>query len=145
MFDLITHCPDTAAFLAEVEAKFPDKVIMSENPDPTDTTFVAVPVSVNLTKTPTIRKVSGGATVSVVRCNDAELADLKTLTTISILAEVPMGGDLLKKMTVAARKKYDAVHDQTPVAVLDDKGNPMKDANGKAIMNTPPALIGAFA
>jgi len=143
MFDLITHTTDSVAFLTEVHANFPDKVVMSENPDPADTTFVPAPVGVNITKTPTIRNATD--TLSVVRCDAAELADIKTLTTIKILAEVPMGGDLLKIMTKANRTIYDGVHDQTPVAVLDDKGKPMKDTNGKAVMYTPPSLIGAFA
>jgi len=38
-----------------------------------------------------------------------------------------------------------SIHNQTPVPVLDDKGNPMLDAAGAPVMHTPPALIGAFA
>jgi len=143
MFDLITLTKDSVKFLNEVHAKFPDKVVMSENPDPTNTSFVPTPVSVNITKTPTIRGVNG--TLAVVRCTAQELADIKTLTTVKILAEVPMGGDLLAAMTKANRKIYDGIHNQTPVAVMDDKGNPMMGANGKPVMHTPPALIGCFA
>jgi len=102
-----------------------------------------VAVGVSITKTPTIRNATG--TLSIVRCESVELADIKTLTTVKILAEVPMGGDLLAKMTTAKRKTYDSIHDQTPVPVLDDKGKPMLDANGVSIVTTPPALIGAFA
>jgi len=143
MFDLITMTTDSVAFLTEVHSKFPDKVVMSENPDPTNTSFVPTPISVNITKTPTIRGANG--TLAVVRCTAQELADIKTLTTVKILAEVPMGGDLLKAMTKANRTTYDAIHDQTPIPVLDDKGNPVLDAKGKAVMYTPPSLIGAFA
>ena len=134
--DLITYTKDTAAFLAEVETKFPEKVIYDESNPP-------VAVAVNLTKTPTIRNTAG--TLAVVRCDSKELADLKTLTSLKILAEAPMGGDLFAAMTKANRKIYDSVHDQTPVPVLDDKGQPVLDANGNPMMHTPPALIGAFA
>jgi len=146
MTDIITYVKDSMVFLKEVESKFPDKVIYSENPDPTNTAFVPTPVSVKITKTPTIRKGGVGvASLAIARCDTQELADTKALSSVKILAEVPMGGDLLAAMTTANRKLYDGVHDQTPVAVLDDKGKPMLDANGKAVMHTPPALIGAFA
>jgi len=145
MFDLITYVTDSPAYLSEVCSKFPDKVQMSENPDLANTTFVPVPVSVSMTKTPTIRKNGGKSSLSVVRCTSQELADIKTLTSIKILSEVPMGGDLLKGMSKANRSLYDAVHDQTPGAVLDDKGKPLLDDKGITIMYMPHALIGAFA
>jgi len=136
MFDLITYCKNSKAFLKEVQQKFPDKVIYDESDPP-------VAIGVSITKTPTIKNTKG--TLAVVRCDAKELADIKSLKSIKILAEVPMGGDLLGSMTKANRKIYDSIHDQKPKPVLDEKGKPMKDKNGKKIMFTPPALIGSFA
>jgi len=140
MFDLITYTKDSQAFLAEVYKKFPNKVSMTTG---TSKNFKPKPLSVSLTKTPTIRGASG--TLSVVRCDAVELKDLKTLTSVKILSEVPIGGDPLKSMTKANRKIYDSIHSQKPVPVLDDKGKPLLDSNGKAVLYTPPALIGSFA
>jgi len=128
MFDLITYTKDSVAFLAEVVAKFPDKVVFDEQ-DPT------LALSVLITKTPTIR--NGNETLAVVRCDAQELADIKTLTTVVILSEVALGGDLLAAMTTANRAIYDSVHSQAPVTYTDQ--------DGVQHTYTPPALIGAFA
>jgi len=126
MNDLITYAKDITLLLAEVEAKLPDYLIKDDKGNPT---------GFAVTKTPTVRK--GNETLSVVRCTVDEVALIKTLTTITILAEVAMGGDLLKAMTTANRKLYDAVHDQTPQTItLPD---------GTTSTYTPPSLIGAFA
>jgi len=128
MRDLITHTIDSKAFMAEVEAKFPEYVIYDESTPP-------VAVGVNITKTPTVRKLSD--TLAVVRASASQLADIKTLATITILADVPMNGDLLKAMSKANRAVYDSIHDQTPQTItLPD---------GTTSTYTPPALIGAFA
>jgi len=126
--DLITHVKDSKAFMAEVVAKLPAYVIYNDATPP-------VAVSVNITKTPTKRNLAG--TLAVVRATAQELADIKSLTTITILAEVPMNGDLLKAMSKANRAVYDSVHDQSPQTItLPD---------GTTYTYTPPALIGAFA
>jgi len=126
--DLITHVKDSKAFLAEVVAKFPAYVIYNEATPP-------VAVSVNITKTPTVRKLSD--TLAVVRVTAQELADIKSLTTITILSEVAMNGDLLKAMSKTNRAVYDSIHDQSPQTItLPD---------GTTYTYTPPALIGAFA
>lgn len=128
MRDLITHTIDSTAFMAEVAAKFPEHVIYDESTPP-------IAVGVSITKTPTVRSLMG--TLAVVRVSASQLADIKTLTTITILAEVPMNGDLLKAMSKANRAVYDAVHDQsTQTITLPD---------GSTYTYTPPALIGAFA
>jgi len=134
MRDIITYSPDVTKLLPEVVATLPDYVIKDENDKP---------VGFAITKTPTVRK--GNKTLSVVRCTAAEVKLLGGLKSVEVLADVPMGGDLLKAMAKTGRAKYDAVHDQTPKPVLDDKGKPLLDTNGKPVMYTPPALIGAFA
>jgi len=128
MFDIITHTKDSQAFLAEVEAKFPDKVVHDEKTG-------KVPVSVLLTKTPTIR--NGAETLAMVRCDAQELADIKTLGSVAILAEVPAYGDVLAAMTAAKRKIYDRVYPQAPQQIDDGQGG--------RVTYTPPALFGAFA
>jgi len=128
MRDLITHTIDSKAFMAEVEAKFPAYVIYNEATPP-------IAVGVSITKTPTVRKLSD--TLAVVRVSASQLADIKTLTTISILSEVAMNSDLLKAMSKANRTVYDSIHDQSPQTItLPD---------GTTYTYTPPALIGAFA
>jgi len=128
MIDLITHTTDSKAFMAEVAAKFPEYIIYDESTPP-------IAVGVRITKTPTVRKLSD--TLAVVRVSASQLADIKTLATITILAEVPMNGDLLKAMSKANRAVYDSIHDQTPQTItLPD---------GTTYTYTPPALIGAFA
>jgi len=109
--DLVTYCSDTVALLAEVAAKFPDKIVKDSANSPT---------SWLVTKTPTVR--NGLETLSVVRVNPAELADIKTLTSLKILAEAPAGGDLLGAMIPTDRAIYDGVRP-----------------------NTSPELIGMFA
>jgi len=128
MKDLITHTKDSKKFMAEVEAKFPEYVIYDESTPP-------AAVGVGITKTPTVRNVAD--TLAVVRVSASQLADIKALTTITILAEVAMGGDLLKAMSKANRAVYDSIHDQSPQTVT------MED--GSTSTYTPPALIGAFA
>jgi len=126
MRDLITYSKDVTLLLAEVEAKLPDYIIKDDQDKP---------IGFAITKTPTVRK--GNETLSVVRCTVDEVVLIKTLTTMTILAEVAMGGDLLKAMTKAKRKLYNAVHDQTPQTIT------MED--GSTSTYTPPALIGSFA
>jgi len=126
MRDLLTYSKNVTLLLAEVEAKLPDYLIKDDQGNPT---------GFAITKTPTVRK--GNETLSVVRCTVDEVVLIKTLTTMTILSEVAMGGDLLKAMTKANRAVYDAVHDQTPQTItLPD---------GSTSTYTPPELIGAFA
>jgi len=128
MKDLITHTKDSKAFMAEVEAKFPEYVIYDESTPP-------IAVGVSITKTPTVRNATD--TLAVVRVSASQLADIKALTTITILSEVAMNGDLLKAMSKANRAVYDSIHNQTPQTItLPD---------GTTYTYTPPALIGAFA
>jgi len=126
MKDLLTYSKNVTLLLAEVEAKLPAYIIKDEQDKP---------IGFAITKTPTVRK--GNATLSVVRCTADEVALIKTLTTLTILAEVTMGGDLLKAMTQANRKLYDIVHDQTPQTITM--------ADGTTHTYTPPELIGAFS
>jgi len=128
MKDLITHTKDSKKFMAEVEAKFPEYVIYDESTPP-------VAVGVSITKTPTVRNLTD--TLAVVRVSASQLADIKALATIAILAEVAMDGDLLKAMSKANRAVYDSIHDQTPQTIT------MED--GSTSTYTPPALIGSFA
>jgi len=125
--DLITYCSDTTALLTEVEAKFPDKVVRDD---------AGNAIAWAITKTPTVR--NGSETLSVIRVNDAELADIKTLTSLKILAEVPAGGDLLGAMASADRAIYDSVYSRTPVDITAADGNVIGQ-------QTPPELIGMFA
>ncbi|MDX8384819.1 MAG: hypothetical protein R8M45_12115 [Ghiorsea sp.] len=126
MFDLITYTKDSAALLAEVATKFPERIIKDDND---------VVIGIQLIKTPTLR--NGLETLAVVRVDAARLADMKTLTTLTILAEVPMYGDLLAKMTVKNRAIYDKLHDQAPYDLT------LEDGTIQPI--TQPDLIGGFA
>ena len=126
-FDCITYCPDTQALMAEVAKVAPDRIIEDEQGNP---------VGFAIDKTPTIR--NGNETLSVVRVNDDDLAVLKKLTSIKILAEVPAGGDLLAAMKKTDRAIYDKVYPRTPVDITDEQGNVIGQY-------TPPALIGSFA
>ena len=132
--DLITYCKDTKALMTEVAKVAPDKIVKDEQGNP---------VGFAVTKTPTIR--NGAETLAVVRVDANNLAIIKKLKSLKVLAEVPAGGDLLAAMTKANKAIYDRVYDQTPRPVLDDKGQPVMDANGKPMTITPPALCGAFA
>jgi len=123
----ITYCTDTQALMSEVANVAPDKLIKDEQD---------IVVGFAIDKTPTIR--NGTETLSVVRVNSAELAIIKSLTTIKILAEVPVGADLLAAMTKANKKIYDRVYSRTPVDILDNAGNVIGQL-------TPPVLIGTFA
>ncbi len=126
-FDCITYCPDTKALMTEVAKVAPERLIKDEQGNP---------VGFAIDKTPTIR--NGAETLSVVRVNDADLAVLKSLKSIKILAEVPAGGDLLAAMTKANKAVYDKVYPRTPVDITDEQGNVIGQY-------TPPALIGSFA
>jgi len=127
MRDVITYSPDVTKLMAEVEATLPEYVIKDDSGNP---------VSFAVDKTPTMRK--GNETLSVVRCSTAEVTLLASLTSITVLADVPAYGDLLAAMSKTGRATYDGVYDQTPVNVLDDKGKVIGQ-------QTPPALIGGFA
>ena len=127
MFDVITYCSDTTALLAEVAAKFPDKVVKDS---------AGNALAWAITKTPTVR--NGLETLSIVRVNSSELADIKNLATLKILAEVPADGNLLGAMTPADRAVYDSVYPRAPVDITDENGNII----GR---QTPPELIGMFA
>lgn len=127
MRDLITHSPDVTKLLAEVEVKLPDYIVRDGQDNA---------VGFVITKTPTVRK--GNETLAVVRCSDEEVGLLAGLTTVEVLADVPAGGDLLAAMTLANRKKYDAIYDQTLYDIVDENGNVIGQ-------QTPPELIGGFA
>jgi len=124
--DLITYCLDTVALLTELEAKFPDKVVK----DSAGNSAWAV------TKTPTVR--NGVETLSIVRVNSAELAEIKSLTSLKILAEVPAGGNLLGAMLPADKGIYNSVYPRTPIKIKDEKGVVIGERK-------PPELVGSFA
>lgn len=125
--DLITYCPDTQALMAEVAQVAPDRIIKDENGNP---------VAISINKTPTVR--NGNETLAVVRVDDNELSLIQQLQSLQILAQVPMGGDLLAAMTAANRAIYDRVYPRTPVDIKDEQGNVIGQYQ-------PPELIGAFA
>ena len=126
--DLITYVKDTAAFVAEVGQVFPERIIKDEQTGAT--------IGVNFTdKTPSVKK--GVSTVAVMRMKPDDLAELKQLTTIKILSEVPAGGDLLAAMTAANKKLYYSVYDNTPYTIT------LEDGTTQTI--TPPALHMSFA
>lgn len=125
--DLITYCADTQALMAEVAQVAPDKLIMDEQGNV---------VGFAITKTPTVR--NGTETLAVVRLDDEELAVIKGLKSLTVLAEIPAGGDLLAAMGKANRAIYDRVYDQTPKPVLDEQGNQIGTY-------TPSGLCGTFA
>lgn len=127
MKDIITYCPDSAAFLAEMEQADPSRIVRDEND---------VAVAVILDKTPTIRR--GAETLAVVRVDDATLAKISALTTIRVIAEAEAYGDLLATLSTADRAIYDRVYPRTPIDIKDDAGNVIRT-------DTPPALIGCFA
>jgi len=131
--ELITYTKDSLVFLAEVEQAFPDKIIRDEE--------TQAAIGVQITKTPTVRNVNTATneTVAVVRATDAEMVDIRTLKTLNILLEVPYGDDLeaaMSTMTVAKRKLYDKVHNQTPYDVT------LPDGTIQTV--TPNAFIGGF-
>jgi len=131
--DLITYTKDSLVFLAEVEQAFPDKIIRDEE--------TQAAIGVQITKTPTVRNVNTATneTVAVVRATDAEMFDIRTLSSLNILLEVPYGESLeaaMPSMTAANRKLYDAVHDQAPYDVT------LEDGTVQTI--TPNAYIGGF-
>ena len=126
--DLITYVKDTSAYVAEVEKTFPNRIIKDEKTGAT--------IGVNFTdKAPSARK--GTTTVAVMRMKPDDLAELKQLTAIKILAEVPAGDDLLAAMSAANKKLYYSVYDKTPYTVT------LEDGTTQTI--TPPALHVSFA
>ena len=60
MIDLIVYCPDTAALVAELRAKFPERLNEEDGDNPR---FL-------VDKTPTRRE--GGATLALVRCREGD-------------------------------------------------------------------------
>ena len=127
MKDILTHCPDTGAFLAEVESIDPERIVHGE---------ASNPIGVIVDKTPTVR--NGAETLAVVRVDAELLAQLKGMTTISILAEVDAYGDLLGAMSTANREIYDRVYPRPETDILDDEGNVVGTSRA-------PELIGGFA
>lgn len=127
MKDLITHVKNTTQFVVEVGRVFPSRIIKDESDKI---------IGVNFTdKTPSVKK--GLETLAIMRISDADLVELKQITTIDILAETPIGGNLLKAMTLTSRSIYDSVYDQTPQTVtLED---------GTTFTVTPTQLFGGFA
>jgi len=126
MRDLITYCKDVTKLLPEVAKTLPD--------------FLTLDIDGNangfaITKTPTVRK--GNKTLSLVRCSVAEAKLLASLASVTVLANVEAGGDVLAAMSTTGRAKYDAVHDQSVVVTLLE--------DGTEFSHKPPALIGAFA
>jgi len=126
MRDLITYCPDVKALLAEVKETMPDYLIDDMDGNP---------IGFAVNKTPTRRR--GNETLSVVRCSADEAKLLAKLKSITVLANVPAGGDLLAAMSKTGRATYDSIHDQTPREI--------KLEDGTTVTITPPELIGAFA
>ncbi len=124
--DLITYCEDTDALMAEVAETLPDRVLYD---------VYGGAVGFDVAKTPTVWK--GNKTLSVVRANESEVQLLKGLASISVLADVEAGGDLLAAMTTANRALYDSVHDQAPRTIT------LEDGSTETI--TPDELIGRFA
>ncbi|RME58176.1 hypothetical protein D6779_07035 [Candidatus Parcubacteria bacterium] len=151
MIDLIAYCADTKALMAEVAKVAPDYLIKDEQDNP---------IGFSITKTPTVKQTTGKGkaakteTLARVRVTDEELAIINKLTTLKILAQAPVQSDptatdaeLLNSLNSNKKNRaiYDKIHPRTPIPVLDEKGNQLKDANGKPVTYTPPELIGSFA
>ena len=120
--DLITFCPDTAALVAEVRARHPERL---DETDPENPRWA-------VTKTPTVRGEAG--TLAVLRVGShRERRDLEALEALTVLGTWEQ-----VQADPALLAVYDSVHDRTPVDVLDDEGQP----TGETI--TPPLEIGRF-
>jgi len=106
MRDIVTHCTDTAALLVEAMALFPDNVLCDA---------AGNPVSLACDKTPTIR--NGTDTLALLRVTPEQRDVIASMTTVTILGDVPAYDDYLAAMSTANRAIYDAVYDQTPQTV----------------------------
>jgi len=126
MRDLLTYSVDVAKIMPEVVKKFPDRVQFDAAGNPVE--FV-------IDKTPDVR--SGRESLSVIRCSDADAAILSTMTYITVLSDVPAGGDVLAAMSPKNRTVYYRVRGPLSVQAIS--------ADGTITAIARPALIGAFA
>lgn len=101
MNDVLTYCPDTAALVTELQEKFPERLYIDEGTGS---------VSYLIAKTPTVRK--GNETLSLVRVSDADLADMRSLSKLTVLGtyEEVFSDPFLKDV-------YDRVYPRTVVVI----------------------------
>ncbi len=121
MYDLITFCSDTAALVAELQVKLPNRVSIDEQGNPI---FL-------IDKTPTVR--NGNETLALIRLDQQELeelllADLQNLTILGTYEQV--FADPSKKSI------YDRVYPRLPITVNTEDGEQTF---------VPPELFGVFA
>lgn len=119
--DLLIHCPDTPAFVAELAEKLPARLDLT---DPAAPRYLVA-------KTPTVRSSAG--TLALVRFTEAELAELEAagLTTLQVLGTYDeVFADPAKKAI------YDMVYPRTPITWTDEAGVEYR--------HVPPERIGVF-
>ena len=104
--DIITYCEDTAALVAEVKDKFPDRI---DDTNPNNPIFL-------ITKTPTIR--NGNKTLALVRCSGNDYQDLLSLTSLNILGSY---NEIFDDNTTDTLYKSVYPYD-TPVTYTDEHG-----------------------
>lgn len=92
--DLLTHCPDPAALLAEVQAKHHDRVVYDGNN----------PVGWDIFKAPSAHAADGGVeTIAHCRVTVGDLASVRSLGRVEVLAEAHYDG--------ATQSTHDALYD----------------------------------
>lgn len=129
MIDVITYCSNTAALVAAVRSRWPDRL---DESDPENPRF-------NLDKTPTVR--NGAETLAVVRCMDGQpghpgtLAALQELESAGVLTVLGTWDEV--QADPARKALYDSVYPRTPVTWTDE--------NGDAHTLTPPEEFGRIA
>jgi len=104
--DIITHCTDTAALVAELQEKFPDRINID---DPENPSFL-------IGKAPGTKR-NGNETLCLCRVNPQDYLDIESLETITILGTYDEVFADPEKQAI-----YDRVYDQTPVEVDDGMG-----------------------
>ena len=123
---IMTHCTDSAAFLAEIAKTIPDMVEFDDE---------GVALSLKALRTQTIRK--GNETLSILSLSDAELTKFKKLTTIKVISSAAKWQDIVTSLSVANKKIYDRVYDRTSIVV--------EGMDGAIETITPPAIWAGFA
>lgn len=134
MHDIITHCPDTAALIAELAASHPEQL------DDEGRHWAAIAGS----KTPTVHH--EGETLAYLRVTDAQRDIITTLDSIDIIAEAPYSGDAIASATAlyarligpaadaTSAAVYERVYPRTPISWTDEDGTEQS--------MTPPAWFG---
>jgi len=131
MYKLITYAKDSKAMITEVDATHPE-LLSSPPPEVPKGKFSPRFLPLH---TPTIKLAT--STLSVILCSAEELVVLQGLVELHILAQAPIGADLLATMSPNDRRLYDFIR----LSV----SKPSVGYDGKPITLNIPALIGAIA